>query len=71
MTCSGRIFVAPDSLVWLKDTKGKAKVGTKENDKASLILDEEIPARRFAKGEEDFGRKKISNKKENEFLRII
>ena len=71
MTRSGQIFVAPDPLVQSKDTKGKAKVGTEESDKASLILDEEIPARRFAKGEEDFSRKKISTKEANEFLRII
>ena len=60
VTRSGRIFVEPDPLVRPKDTKGKAKVGTKEGDKASPILDEEIPTGRFAKGEEDFGRKKIS-----------
>ena len=46
-------------------------VGTEESDKASSILYKEIPAKRFAKGEEDFGRKKISTEEENEFLRII
>ena len=71
VTRSGRVFAAPDPLVWSKDAKGKAKVGTKENDKASPILDEEIPVGRFAKGEEDFSTKKISTKEANEFLRII
>jgi len=46
-------------------------VGTEENNKASPILDEEIPAGRFAKGEEDFSRKKISTEEANEFLQII
>jgi len=46
-------------------------VGVEESDKASPILEEEIPARRFAKGEEDFSRKKISTKEVNEFLWII
>ena len=54
-----------------KDTKGKAKVGTEESDKASSILDEEILTGRFAKGEEGFSRKKISAKEVNKFLRII
>ena len=63
--------MAPDPLVQSKDVKGKAKVGTEENDKASLILDEEILAGRFANGEEDFGRKMISAKEGNEFLQII
>ena len=52
VTCSKRIFTAPDPLVWPKDMKGKAKVGTEEGDKASPILDEEIPAGRFAEEEE-------------------
>jgi len=51
--------------------KGKEKVGMEESDKASPILDEEISVGRFAKGEEDFGRKKISAEEANEFLRII
>ena len=59
VTRSGQIFAAPNPLVWSKDMKGKAKVGTKKSDKASLILKEEILAGRFAKGEEDFSRKKI------------
>ena len=42
-----------------------------ENNKASPILDEEIPVGRFAKGEEDFSRKKISAEEANEFLQII
>ena len=63
--------MAPDPLVWSKDTKGNAKMGTEESDKASPILDEEIPTRRLAKGEENFSRKKISSEEENEFLRII
>ena len=46
-------------------------MGVEESDKASPILEEEIPARRFAKGEEDFSRKKISTKEVNEFLWII
>ncbi|XP_028208392.1 uncharacterized protein LOC114391605 [Glycine soja] len=71
MTRNGRIFATLDSLVQSKDTKGKAKVGMEERDKASPIHDEEIPTRRFAKGEEDFGRKKISAEVANEFLRII
>ena len=72
MTRSGRIFTAPDPLVRSKDTKGKAKVGMKESDKASPILDEEIPTGRFARGEEeDFSRKNISAIEANEFLQII
>ena len=71
MTRSGRIFTAPDPLVRSKDTKGKVKVGMKESDKASPILDEEIPTGRFARGEEDFSRKNISSIEANEFLRII
>ena len=46
-------------------------MGTEEGDKTSPILNEEIPAGRFAKGEEDFSRKKISTEEGNEFLRII
>ena len=46
-------------------------MGTKESDKASPILDGEISTRRFAEGEEDFGRKKISTEEANEFLWII
>ena len=71
MTRSGRIFVAPNPLVWSKDTKGKTKVGTEESDKASPILNEEIPTGIFAKGEEDFGGKRISAEEANEFLLII
>jgi len=63
--------VAPYPLVRSKDTKGKTKVGTKESNKASPILHEEIPVERFAKGEEDFGRKKIFAEEANEVLRII
>ena len=71
VTRSGRIFVAPELLVRAKDPKGKAKVDTEESDKASPILDEEVPTGRFAKGEEDFGKKRISAEEANEFLRII
>ena len=49
MTRSRQIFAAPELLVRSKDIKGKAEMGAKENDKASLILDEEVPVRRFAK----------------------
>ena len=42
-----------------------------KGDKASPILDEEIPTERFAKGEKDFGRKKISVEEADEFLWII
>jgi len=54
-----------------KDPKGKAKVGMEESDKASPILDEEVPAGRFAKEEEDFSKKGISTEEATEFLRII
>ena len=63
--------MAPNQLVRPKDTKGKAKVDTEESDKASPVLDKEIPAGRFAKGEEDFSRKKLSTIEANEFLWII
>ena len=49
VTCSGQIFAAPDPLVRPKVMKGKEKVGMEEGDKASPILNEEIPTRRFAK----------------------
>jgi len=71
VTRSGQILLAPDPLVRPKDTKGKAKVGIEESDKASAILDEEIPTGRFAKGEEDFDGKKISSEEANYFLWII
>ena len=51
MTHSGRIFVAPE-------LKGKAKAGVEESGKASPILDEVVPAGRFAKKEEDFNKKR-------------
>jgi len=71
MTHNGQIFVAPESLVRSKDLKGKAKVGVEESNKAGLIPDEEIPAGRFAKEEEDFSKKGISTEEATEFLRII
>ena len=46
-------------------------MGIEESDKASAILDEEIPTGRFAKGEEDFDGKKISSEEANYFLWII
>ena len=54
-----------------KDPKGKAMVGMEESRKGSLILDEEIPAGRFAKEEEDFSKKGISAEEAIEFLCII
>ena len=71
VTRSGRVFEAPNPLVRSKDAKGKAKVGTKESDEASSILNEEIPVERFVQKDGDFGGKKISTEEENEFLRII
>ncbi|XP_028215058.1 uncharacterized protein LOC114397144 [Glycine soja] len=71
VTRSGRIFAAPDPLIRPLDTKGKENVGMEKGDKASPILDEEIPTERFANGEKDFGRKKISVEEANEFLWII
>ena len=71
MTHNGQIFVAPESLVRSKDLKGKAKVGVEESNKAGLIPDEEIPAGRFAKEEEDFSKKGISTEEAIEFLQII
>ena len=68
MTRSGWIFATPEPLVWSKDTKGKAKVGMEESNKASPILDEEVPAGRFAIGEKDFSKKGISAEEANEFL---
>ena len=41
-----------------KDLKGKAKADVEGSDKASLILDEEVPAGRFAKEEDDFSKKR-------------
>ena len=49
MTCSGRIFTAPEPPVWSKDPKGKAKAGVEESDKVGLVPDDEVPAGRFAK----------------------
>ena len=71
MTRSGRIFAAPELPVRSKDPKGKAKEGMEENGKASLILDEEVPAGRFAKEEKDFSKKGISIEEATEFLCII
>jgi len=71
VTRSRCVFVAPNPLVRSKDAKGKAKMGTKESDEESSVLDEEIPARRFAKKDEGFGGKKISPEEANEFLQII
>ncbi|XP_028199328.1 uncharacterized protein LOC114383788 [Glycine soja] len=71
ITLSGRIFVAPEPPMRSKDPKGKAKAGVEESGKASLILDEEVLARRFAKEEEDFSIKGISAEEATEFLRII
>ena len=71
ITRSGQVFTAPEPLVRSKDPKGKAKAGVEESDKASPILDEEVPTGRFAKEEEDFNKKGIFTKEANEFLRII
>jgi len=46
-------------------------VGTKETNKVSPTLDEEVLVGRFAKKEGDFGGKKVSVEEANEFLRII
>ena len=46
-------------------------MGVEESGRASLILDEEILAGRFSKGEEGFSRKRISAEEANEFLWII
>jgi len=46
-------------------------VGKDRNDKVRLILDEEVPAGRFGKEEEDFSKKRIFAEEAMEFLRII
>jgi len=71
VTHSGRIFTAPEPSVRSKDLKGKAKVDVERSDKASPILDEEVPVERFTKEEEDFNEKGISAEEATEFLCII
>ena len=71
MTRSGWIFAAPEPPMRSKDPKGKAKAGMKESDKADPIPDDEVPAGRFAKEEDDFSKKGISVEEATEFLRII
>ena len=63
MTRSGRIFTAPESLMRSKDLKGKANEGP--------IPNEEVPAERFAKEEDDFSKKRISPEEAIEFMQII
>ena len=46
-------------------------MGKDRNDKVRLILDEEVPAGRFGKEEEDFSKKRIFAEEAMEFLRII
>ncbi|XP_028223482.1 uncharacterized protein LOC114404974 [Glycine soja] len=70
VTRSGRIFATPKLLVRAKDPKGKAKVGMEESSKASPILDEEVPAGRLVKEEEDFSKRGISVEEATE-LKVI
>ena len=71
MTRSRQIFAAPKPPVQSKDPKRKAKAGVEESNKASLVLDEEVPAGRFAKEEDNFSKKRISAEDATEFLQII
>ena len=71
MTRSKQIFAALEPLVRSMDPKGKAKVGMEESDKAGLVPDNEVPAGRFAKEEDDFSKKGISTEEAIEFLQII
>ena len=70
-TCSGRIFAALDLLIRSKDMKWMAKESTEKMNKASPVLEEDVPVGRFAKGEEDIGRKRVSVEEASEFLQII
>jgi len=71
MTHSRWIFTAPEPPVRSNDPKGKAKAGLEVSDKAGSVSDDEVPARRFAKEEDDFSIKGISAKEAIKFLRII
>ena len=71
MTHSERIIAAPEPLVRSKDPKGKAKAGMEESDKVGSIPNDEVPAGRFAKEEDDFSKRRIFAEKATEFLRII
>ena len=57
--------------MWSKDPKGKAKAGVEESDKVGLVPDDEVPAGRFAKEEDDLRKKGISSEEAIEFMRII
>ena len=50
--------MAPEPSVRSKDLKGKTKADMEGSDKASPILDEEVPTERFAKEEENFSKKR-------------
>ena len=65
------IFAALELLIRSKDLKGKVKADVEGREKVSPILDDEVPAGRFAKEEEDFNKKGISTEEVTEFLRII
>ena len=71
VTCSGRVFTAPNSSVQPTDTKGKAKVVAEETNEAGATLDEDVPAGRFAEKGGDSSRMKVSMEEANEFLQII
>ncbi|KAL5191293.1 hypothetical protein HKD37_04G010587 [Glycine soja] len=71
VTRSGHVFIAPNPSVRPTDAKGKVKVVTEKTNKVSPTLDEDVPARRFAKKGRDFDGKKMSMEEANEFLRII
>ena len=70
MTCSGRIFIAPELSVRSKD-KGKAKADIGERDKADLTLNDEVPVGKITEEGDNFRKKEISTEEVTEFLRII
>ena len=66
MTCSVRIFTAPELSMRSKDPKGKAKADVGENDKAGPTPNDEVPIGRVAEEGNNFNKKGISTEEASE-----